>query len=607
MNATVNPARSMLDAPAPPMPVQLLQWQDVPTTTLQPYAPDPSLPMARYAVMTVMSWAQSQGYAGAIPTWEVGNGTWGVILLSNHADLSLVTIPISDLQSFDPTDVAGWGQAVMRWAKAQGYQMAIPTFQSDGTNVTALAFGAGYPAITFYDADNALLFQSLAQPRKLCNLQDPAVWANAVMRVARLKGFGAGWPTWEWTTSRGIMGLSAYDYGPLPAATDANADRVLKALNKTLNTIQVSTADALADFSGIYDTFNEAPIVDPGLQILTDCIFGAVQIAANLIPDVGGAVGALISTAMTAAQDAANAKGGSGPTTLETYQSMLSAASDATATYVSTLHDTLMNSKTNGTLQQVWEQVYTSPISGQTTQLGMLANASDDVVNGDEYWTQMGDQITSQLNLNLQVAITGQLYTIQRRTYQNAPATKQWWRGSIAEVTSPTGKCAEYIASADDELSVWFTDFVQEPGHLRGEYVTATEFWLQAASDIPEYPPSDLCYALFSSDGFGNTQGYTGAFSKSTVYNSWLMTTYEIGSGWTENGGGYAQQWSYSSGGNIVTATIFDYGDGWQVDAGWTDAYGNLHLNTSNPNVQQANQQCGFLQQVIVNYLMPLN
>jgi hypothetical protein len=604
------PALSLVGDTAPPAPVAMLSWQDVNTSELEPFAPDPSIPMGAYAVTTVMLWAQAQGQAGAIPTWEVGSGTWGVILIAPHAALSLIQIPISQMEPFQTNDPAGWGQAVMRWSQANGYQMAIPTYQSDGPTVTALAFGAGYPGITFYDAPNATLFQSLQQARRLGNLADPAVWANAVMRTARAQGFFAGWPTWECTTSRGIMGMQQYDYGALPDPTDANVDRVLKVLNKTISTLQISTADALAMFAGIYATFNEAPIVDPGLQILTDCLFGALEAAANLIPDVGGAVGALISAGMTAAQDAAIGAGGSGPITLETYQAMLKAASDATVSYVATAHDTLLNAIGTPSLPQVWAAPYANPVTHQSMQLGMLATSPDDVVNGDSYWTSMSDQITSALNLNLQVSITGQLYTAIRRTYQNAPATKQWWYGTIASVTAPNGDCAVYIGSAEDELSVWFTDFVQEPGHARGSYVTSTEFWLQASehSLLPEYPPADLCYALFNGDGFGNTSGYSGAFAKSTVYDNWLMPTQEIGSGWTQNGGGYGQLWSYGSGtDNVVTCTIADYGDDWQVVAGYTDAYGNLTLNTDNSQVQQADAACGFQQLVITNDLAPLN
>lgn len=597
------PAISTATAADPP--VQLVQWQNVPTSALQPFAPDPSVPMGAYAVTTVMLWAQAQGWAGAIPTWEVGADEWGVITFANHPALSLVSVPLSELASYDLNDPAGTAQSFMRWANTQQSLLAIPTFQSDGTNATALFFAPSYPGLAFYDAPNAQLVASLQQARALCNLQDPAVWANAAMRTAMQQGFAAGWPTWEWTTSRGLIGIAALDFGPLPEPTDENVKHVLKVLNKSITTLKFSLADALGDFSGIYDTFNAAPITDPGLQILTDCIFGALEIAVNAIPVVGGALGALISAAVTVAQDAANQAGGTGPTTLEQYQSMLSAATDATVLYVSGVHDALLDAKGKSTLPQVWAQPYQNPLGGPPTVLGVLANSPNDVVNGDTYWNQMGDQITAALNQNLQASITAQLYTITRRTFQNAPLGKQWWYGTVASVTAADGPMAEYIASADDELSVWFTDYVLEPGHALGSYVTSTEFWLQAPSEsiLPEYPPAELCYALFSSDGFGNTQRYTGAFAKSTVYDNWLMSTQETGSNGMEV---YLQKWSYGVNGNLVSADISVQSGGTPVNAGYTDAYGNLYLNGSNSTVRYADETFGFQQNVIVNYLAPL-
>jgi hypothetical protein len=236
------------------------------------------------------------------------------------------------------------------------------------------------------------------------------------------------------------------------------------------------------------------------------------------------------------------------------------------------------------------------------TQLGMLAYAGNDVVNGDIYWTTAGQQITAALNQNLQASITGQLYYIVHRTYENA-TSGQWWYGSVAAVTAPGGPMADYIASRDDERSVWFTDFVQE-----SNYVTATELWLQSAAQsvVPQYPPTALCYALFSGDGFGDTAswGYTGAFSKNAVYNGWLMTTDEL-----YNNGAAIQEWTYGTGGNLVTATVSgDMGLGpFTVPCAWTDAYGKAALNTDDPEVQQINAQYGFQQQVIVNYLGPIN
>jgi hypothetical protein len=583
-------------------PVLLSQWQDVPFATLLPFAPADSVPMAQYAVTTVMLWGQAQGFAGAIPTWEIGDGCWGVICLMPNPDITLVEIPITSFTAFDASDTAGWAQSVMRWATGLGYQMAIPTFQATASSVTALLFSAAYPGLFPYNAPNSQLFQVLGQSGKLCNLQDPAVWANSVMRTATSIGYVGGWPTWEWTTYRGLIGISGYYYGPLPEASDTNVSNVLAVLNQTVAMLEISTVASLADFSGIYTTFTAAPISDPGLEILVDCIFGAIQIGLNLIPGVGGAIASLVAAAVTVAQDAANVSGGGGGTyTLEEYQKMLSAASDATINYVAGVHDTLMDSQTNGTLQQVWAENYANPISGCSTQLGMLALAPDDVVNGLSYWTTLGQEITAQLNQNLMVSITAQLYTVQYRTYANAPAGKQWWYGTYVEVTAADGDVAQYIASSDDDLSVWFNNAVAEPGHARGPYVTFTEWWLQASagSVVSEYPPSILTYGLFSSDGFNNTTNWVGPFSKQNLYTQWLMTQ-------SQNGVGYTQTWSYTTSGYLVYATISD-ANGESAMSGFTDEYGNLTVNSSNQIVEAANSQDGLSQPVIINYLVPLD
>jgi hypothetical protein len=586
-------------------PVQLLTWQNVPASELVQHAPDRSLPMGRYAVATVMAWAQAQGHPGAIPTWEIGRDNagdvWGVFLIHEHPAIRTVSIPTAELPGWDPSNPALWGQAVMRWGTARGYPLTIATFLEDAGGVTALAFESGYPGLSYYEAPNMQLFQSQGQARKVIDLMDPAVWANSVMRVAGQRGFAAGWPTWECTTSRGMWGMAASAYPVLPDATQQNVANVLTILTRTVDTVNGATTESLADFSGIYGTFAAAPVTDPGLRILIDCLFGAVDAALNLIPDVGGALASLLSTAMQVAQDAAKSQGGNGPITLETYQKMLSAASDATATYIAQLHDTLMNASASGTLQQVWAQTYLNPLGGPPAQLGMLAYASNDMVNGDVFWNTMREQIAASMNLNLQVSITSQLYTVVRRTYQNAPTNHQWWYGSVADVTAPNGPMANYIASEDDERSVWFTDCVQE-----SDYVTATMFWLQAGNTFPsEYPPTSLCYALFSGDGFGDTGtwGYTGTFSKSKVYN-WLMATVELGNGDSTG----QQRWTYDTGGNIVTANILsESGVVTSVNSAWTDANGIVHLNTADPTVQWANQEFGFEQQVIINYLSPLN
>ncbi|MES2942307.1 MAG: hypothetical protein V4772_05500 [Pseudomonadota bacterium] len=597
-------ARASSDDTVYPLP--LLQWCGPSTTELQPFAPTtPGLPMAQYAVTCVMLWAQSQGLPGAIPAWEVGPEVWGVITFEPHDALTLTSIPISELDGFDPSNTVSWGALVQTWATSKGNQLAIPTFQTDGTNVTALVFGAAYPSLSFYDAPNLQLYQSLTLPGMLCNLQDPAVWAQSTMRVAASLGYGAGWPTWQWTTSRGLIGLPAFDYGPVPDASADKVANVLKVLASTVTMLQIATADSLADFSGIYDTFAAAPIVDEGLQILTDCIFGALQIGLNMIPDVGGVVASLVSTAMTVAQDAANQSGGGGGSyTLMEYQGMLTAASNATINYVSAMHDTLMDSVSNGTLQQVWTSAYADPLSGRSVQLGMLALASNDVVNGLNYWTTLGQQITSDLNTNLMASITVQLYTLQYRTYPNAPDTKQFWYHTIAEITAPGGDLSQYIASSNGEnLSVWFTDFAVEPGHARGQYATATEWWLQAVADsaLPEYPPSGLCYSLFSNDGFGVTTNWAGPFTKQGVYTQWFLTQVQIGLN-----GACLQTWDYPATGNLVTATISSAEFNGTLSAGYTDKFGNLYLNSSNAQVQAIDAECGFQQPVITNLLSPL-
>lgn len=582
--------------PAQSIGVPLVDWQDVSTSALAPYAPDPSLPMARYAVMTVMSWAQAQGYAGAIPTWEVGDGTWGVILIHPHPALSQVAIPLSSMEPFDTSDPDGWGQAVMRWATAQdpAYPMAIPTFQTDGTSVTALAFGAAYPGLSFYDAPNTQLFQSLAQARKLVNLQDPAVWANAVMRVGMANGYAAAWPTWECTTNRGMMGMSAMDWGPLPEPTDENVDRVKAILTRTAGVIDSATTRSLADFSGIYLAFNEQPIASPAVTALVDTLLGLVQIGLNLIPGVGGALGSLVGSGQQVVQDATSGQGSSGPTSLATYQDVLSTASDAIASYVAGLQSAL-NAAQGAALRQLWGQTYQSPLGGPPVPLGMLANTPEDTVTDDSTWEAARQQLTRQFNMSLKQSITTQLYTVVRRTYYNSSRRQQKWSGTIAEITAPGGSLGKYIADSEENLSMWFTDLAQDGGS-----VTTTDFWLQATGSDSEYPPADLVYALFSDDGFGTTTGYIGEFSKETVYSQWPAPTLEIG-----DGGDYGQQWAYNtSAGNIVEVWVTADPD---TLVGWTDGHGNVGSDTSHQSVESTIAICEFQQGVIVNYLAPLN
>ncbi|CAH0166768.1 hypothetical protein E3Z27_11430 [Pseudomonas mediterranea] len=169
-----------------------------------------------------MNWALGQGFAGAIPTWEVGNGTWGVIGFLPHPGLQVMQIPLADLAGYDLTNPQSCGQGVMRWAQAEengSNQLAIPMYTGDGETFNALVFTPSYPTLSFYDAPNTQLYFSLEQPAKLVNLLDPAVWANAAMRVANNLGFAAGWPTWEYTTSRGLIGIPVYDLGAVPDAS----------------------------------------------------------------------------------------------------------------------------------------------------------------------------------------------------------------------------------------------------------------------------------------------------------------------------------------------------------------------------------------------------
>jgi len=589
-------------APESPSVLSVASWQDVATSALLPYVPanGDSLPMPQYAMQTVMAWAQAQGLAGAIPTWEIGSGVWGVILLANHPHLTQITIPLSEMETFDPSDTAMWGQAVMRWAQlpANGYQMAIPTYQSDGETVTALAFGADYPPIVFYDAPNTELFNALQWPRALANLNDPAVWAQSIMRVARNNGYIAGWPTWEWTTFRGMMCMPAYDLGALPEPTKDNVDKVVHALDRTLTMVTNSTNTALSNFSGIYQNFTQSPVADPGLEILTDCVFGAIQIALNAIPVVGGSLAAFVSTAITVAQQAAQNEPGSSAPTLETYQQMLTAAANATTNYISECQQKLVDAAHHPEkLKHVWASRFTNPMNNQPMKMGYLSLIHTDVLRGDEYWTDAQQAATAQLETNLQAAILAQLYFIARRTYPNRTPRENYFYGTLAEVTGPGGKMAQYVVEDDENYSVWYTDFNQVD-----DYVEATEYWLQsnANSTLPEYAPPSLCQALFSDDGFGDAAGWTGSFSKATVYGTWLMEIAEWG-----DGGGYFQYWQYGVDGNIVSATIVE--DGVGAVAAWTDAYGNFYSDESNSIVSQANQACGFAQPVIVNYLAPLS
>lgn len=585
-------------------PIPLVQVQNVALGDLQPYAPTtPNLPMLQYAVTCVMQWAQAQGYPGAIPTWEIitentDDYYWGVIVFQVNAGLTQTTIPIADLQgTFDPTNPVSWSALVQTWATDNGNQLAIPTFQTDGINVTALVFGADYPDLFFYDAPNRQLHQAMLQPGTLINLQDPAVWANSVMRVANNAGYGAGWPTWQWTTSRGLIGIPAFDYGPLPEASAENVKHVLKILTNTVGMLQIATADSLADYSGIYSTFTAPPLVDEGFQILMDCIFGALQIGLNIIPGVGGALASLVSTALTVAQDAAGENAGTGGSySLMQYQTALQDASNATINHIAHIHDKLAHAR-GDKLQKVWEEFHTDTLSGSRTQLGRLAAASREMSNL-HHWTTTGQAITSQLNENLMASITIQLYTLEYRTYPNRLDETQFWDGTIASVTAPGADLAQYIAdSSGENLSVWFSDFEQEEDILH-YYVTMTEWWLQVVNTDDEFPPSSMVYSLFSSDGFGTTTNWTGPFNKATAYTQWFITLQEIS-------GAEYQQWTYPTTGNLVTATLISNdGDNgsWSLVSGYTDEYGNLYLSTDS-QVTAFNQSSGYSQPVTQNYL----
>lgn len=607
-------ARAASQAPAAPAPVPLLQWQNVTTTDLQPYAPTaPGLPMAQYAVTCVMQWAQAQGFAGAIPTWEVGTNSdgqyvWGVTALLTHPDLWQITIPITSLSGFDPTNTISWGALVQTWATDAGYQLAIPTFQSDGTNVTALAFGSGYPTLSFYDAPNDQLYRAMLQPGTLCNLQDPAVWANSVMRVASNLGYGAGWPTWQWTQNRGLIGIPAFDYGPLPEANPGNVDHVLTMLKKTATMVQDAATQSLADYAGIYGTFTAPPIQDQGLAILMDCIFGALEIGLNLIPDVGGALSSLVSTALGAAQQAgAGSNGGASSFTLLQYQQALSASANATVNSISAIHDALLAAKPDPTtLAQVWAAPYADTLSGRTMSLGMLALAPKALDHEMTYWNLGRESVTSNLDQNLMQAITLQLYTLHYRTYPNRTAETQYWDGTIATVTAPGGPLDLYIdgPNADAEnLSVWFSDFQQEEDLLH-YYVTMTEWWLQVPTGggvDAEYPPTEMVYALFSSDGFGTTDGWSGPFTQASAYTQWFFTQ-------EQDAGSLTQTWTYPGGGsnNIVESTIANddviNSSAYSLVAAYTDGYGNLTVSTDS-RVAGFNSATGYSQPVIVNYL----
>ncbi|NOJ97728.1 hypothetical protein HMI51_32905 [Corallococcus coralloides] len=593
----------VMDATQP----RLLQWQDVPTSQLAPYAPsDASLPMVQYAMQTVMAWAKTQsGCIGAIPTWEVGQATWGVILLLEHPAISVVDIPKSQLPPVVPENpIEDWGVTVMRWAVAQGYQLGIPTFSETADTRTALLFSKDYPGLTFVDADNADLFEVMFQPRSLIDLSDTAVWAQSVMRLASSRGWSAGWPTWEYTTKRGLIAMSEFATPALPDPTDANVDLVLAILKQTNQSLKNVRDDLQGSIVGVFDTFNAPAVTDPALQIGLDCLFGVINVVLNAIPEVGGSLAALFDTALTAAQDSEAAKGANGSMTLEAYQSNLESAFDASLNAVGDLHDALLNARGTSGLDAVWQQLYTSPLTGMPAQLGLLALASPKLPDDETYWNNAEESMASSFLVNLKRRFVEQLYLAAHRTYQNAPAGKQWWYGTIASVTAADGDLAKYIADRADDLSCWFTDFSQQPGHARGPYVTTTEFWLQSneSGGLAAYPPTELVYSLFSSDGFGNTQGWTGPYDKSTVYNQWSIDCIEFGSA------SYQQNWTYSATGELVVATVQYNGNDvpQQATAGSTDAYGQLTLNSSNPIVQGGASTSGFQQRVIRNDLSPL-
>lgn len=582
------------EIPPPPQATQLVQWQDVSTSALAPYAPsNASAPMGQYAVYTVMRWAQAQGFAGAIPTWEVGNGTWGVMCFVAHPGLSVIQIPIADLPGYDPNNPQASGQAIMRWATGQAggaYQLAIPTYVSDGVNASALAFTSSYPTLAFYDAPNAQLFFSLQQTAKLINLMDPAVWANATMRVAQNLGYAAGWPTWEWTTNRGLIGIPEYDLGPLPDASTDNVNTVVAVLHRTYEALQDCEGVASGLTTGVFVDFTAAPIEDPTMQILVDCLFGAVQACLNAIPGVGGVLASLVSTAVQVAVDATKSSGGT--FSLEQYQNMLVDATNATIDYVTKMHDELQQASGDA-LQTLWQSPYADPISGRSVQLGMLAYTPQTIVKGDEYWALLSQQMVASYTQNLMIQISSQLYGIQSRTYPNRAPGKQWWDGTIASVTGPGGDCSQYVADRDDDLSVWYNGAQQVD-----DYVTLNEWWMQSSDD--DFPPTTLVYNFFSDDGFGvTTGGWAGPFTKAQYYTQFFVQQTQLGLDGT-----YQQVWNYNPSNAIVTATI--YGDDFgPILAGSSDNYGNVTVNTSS-EVSNINGLCGYSQSVITNYLQPL-
>lgn len=578
-----------------PSATPLVQWQDVSTSALAQYAPsDTTLPMGQYAVATVMNWAPGQGFVGAIPTWEVGDGTWGVIGFLPHPGLQVVQIPLADLAGYDLSDPRSCGQGVMRWAQAAengANQLAIPMYINDGETFNALVFTPSYPTLTFYDAPNTQLYFALEQPAKLINLLDPAVWANAAMRVANNLGFAAGWPTWEYTTNRGLIGIPAYDLGPVPDASAENVTTVVKLLHRTFLSLQTCESVSSSLSTGVFVDFTAPAIADPTLQILTNCLFGAVQVCLNAIPGVGGPLAALVSSGVQVALDATKSSGGT--FSLEQYQTLLVDASNATINYVTQLHDKLQQA-TGDDLQTLWQSTYQDPLSGRSITLGLLANTPAEVVNGDSYWAQLSQQLEVSYLDNLKVQITAQLYGIESRTYQNRPVDKQWWYGTVASVTAPGGDCSQYIASSASDLSVWYNDAQQVD-----DYVTLNEWWMQSlASSSPEYPPPSLVYNLFSNDGFGVTNGWLGTFTKEQLYTQFFLQQTQIGVIGT-------QTWVYNQSDAIVSASMIDLNAGYAL-AGSTDSYGQLQVYSSNTIVSEMNSACGFSQPVITNELAPI-
>lgn len=579
-----------------PSATPLVQWQDVSTSALAQYAPsDSTLPMGQYAVATVMNWAPGQGFVGAIPTWEVGDGTWGVIGFLPHPGLQVVQIPLADLAGYDLSDPRSCGQGVMRWAQAAengANQLAIPMYINDGETFNALVFTPSYPTLTFYDAPNTQLYFALEQPAKLINLLDPAVWANAAMRVANNLGFAAGWPTWEYTTNRGVIGIPAYDLGPVPDASAENVTTVVKLLHRTFLSLQTCESVSSSLSTGVFVDFTAPAIADPTLQILTDCLFGAVQVCLNAIPGVGGPLAALVSSGVQVALDATKSSGGT--FSLEQYQTLLVDASNATINYVTQLHDQLQQA-TGDDLQTLWQSTYDDPLSGRSVTLGLLANTPAEVVNGDSYWAQLSQQLEASYLDNLKVQITAQLYGIESRTYQNRPVDKQWWYGTVASVTAPGGDCSQYIASSASDLSVWYNDAQQVD-----DYVTLNEWWMQSlASSDPEYPPPSLVYNLFSNDGFGVTNGWLGTFTKEQLYTQFFLQQTQIGVIGT-------QTWVYNQSDAIVSASMIDLNAGYAL-AGSTDTYGQLQVYSSNTIVSEMNSACGFSQPVITSELAPIS